>query len=621
MSATLGSARLPAHSRPGRRQAPIRVVRARALLVALLVAPLIALASPPAAGAGDLVFSAAVDRSTVGLGEQFQLELTVQGENMSSVPTPTLPALPDFSVLGSTSSQSTSISIVNGQMKRQASISFIYGLAGKRLGKLSIPPCRLAYQGREYASQPVEITVVKGAQGQAAPAPQSSASPGGGEAPGEGNLALLAEPNRRTAYVGEPITLEISVATRLRITGGGWAEAPTFEGFWVEKILDADKFDFRRRTVGGRAYEVSLLKKVALFPMSPGDVTIKHMALNVAVLQPSRDFFGMFGSPQSVKVESRPITLHVLPLPDRGKPAEFSGGVGRFTMSASLDRATSSGSEPVSLTVRIAGSGNVRMIEKPVIAPVTGLRILAPEIRDDVHVNGDDVRGTKTLRYPIMAQADGKYVIAAIRMAYFDPQAKAYRTLEAGPFEFAASGTAPNAPVAEASGLKVLGTDINYIKSDATSLPVTPSAPPWWPNLLYVLSLATVAGAFGYREHSARLLSDRGYARKVRSSGLAKRRLRQAEGFLGKRDEKAFHSALATAVVGYIGDRFNIDTHAMTKDQLRDELERAQVRPETRATIMEVLEHCETARFAPAMLAGRDPRALFEKARTALGQV
>ena len=206
-------------------------------------------------------------------------------------------------------------------------------------------------------------------------------------------------------------------------------------------------------------------------------------------------------------------------------------------------------------------------------------------------------------------------------MAYFDPQARVYKLLQAGPFEFSASGTAPNAPVAEVSGLKVLGTDINYVKPDAASLPVTPFALPWWPNLLYVLSLGTVAGAFGYRAHSVRLLSDRGYARKTRSSGLAKRRLRQAEGFLRKRDEKAFHSALAQAVVGYVGDRFNIDTHAMTKDQLREELERAQVRPETRAAVMEIMEQCETARFAPSLLADRDPGALFEKARTALGQL
>ncbi len=583
---------------------------------------LVALALPLAAEAAPgLEFSASVDQTSVGLGEQFQLTLTVRGENMLSVPTPALPPLADFSLLGSSSSQSTNISIVNGQMKREAAIEFVYGLAAKRLGKLTIPPCKLTYQGREYQSQPIEITVVQGAQGQAAPMPPPSAGPSRGQVPIEGNLMLSAVPSRRTVYVGEPVTLEISVCTRLRISGGGWAVLPSFEGFWAEKVFDADKFDFQRRTIDGRAYDVSVLKKVTLFPLSPGEATVKPMAFNVEVLQSARDLFGFFGGGQNVRIESKPVTLHVLALPESGKPKEFTGGVGRFKMSASLDRATSTNGEPINLIVRIAGLGNVRLIEKPAIGPVTGLRILDPEIHDDDRVSGEDVQGTKILRYPIIPQTDGSYSIPPIRMAYFDPQTKSYQTLEAGPFTFSASGSAPNAPLVEATGLKVLGTDIHYIKPDATALAVLSLDPPWWPNLLALLSLGAVAGAIGHRGHRERLLSDRGYARRSRSTALVKRRLKRAEGLLRKRDDRGFHAALAQAVMGFVGDRFNIDTHAMTKDQLRAELERAQVRPEATAAVMEVLEQCEVARFSPGMRAERDPLPLFQKARDALGQI
>ncbi len=583
----------------------------------------LSLAVPLVAAAGDLQFSASVDQTTVGLGEQFQLNLTVQGENMLSAPSPSLPAMADFNVLGSSSSQSTNISIINGQLKREASITFIYALSAKRLGSLTIPAAKLSYQGKEYESQPIEINVVRAAQGQAAPAPQQQPSgpSGGGQVPIEGNLVLSVLPSRRTVYVGEPITLEVAVATRLRVTGGGWAQMPTFDGFWAENVYDANQFDFQRKTVDGRAYDVSVLKKVVLFPLSPGETAIKPMAFNVAVLQAPRDFFGFFGSTENVRIESKPITLRVLPLPDKDKPKEFTGGVGRFTMSASLDRATSNNSEAINLTVRITGTGNIRLIEKPEIPSVTGLRILDPEIKDDDHVAGGGMSGTKTLRYPIIPQTDGKFVIAPIKMAYFDPQAKSYKRLEAGPFELTSSGSAPNAPLVEATGLKVLGTDINYIKPDASALPVTPFDLPQWPNALYLVSVGTLAGAFWYRGHSERLVSDRGYARKVRSSGLVKRRLKVAERFLNKHDEKAFYASLAQAVTGYVGDRFNIDTHALTKDQLRAELLRLQVRPEASSALMDVLEQCEIARFSPGMLANKDPRPLFQKAREALGQV
>src|SRR5206468_2669704 len=198
------------------------------------------------------------------------------------------------------------------------------------------------------------------------------------------------------------------------------------DGFWVEKVFDADRLAFERRTIGGRAYGVGVLKKVVLFPFTPGDATIKPMAFTVAVTQPSRDFFDMFGRTQTLRVESKPIAL----------------------------------------------------------------KILVPESKEDTRVEGAVVRGTRTFRYPILPQGDGKFAVGPVDLAYFDPKAHAYRTLHAGPFEFSASGSATSAPIAEASGLKVLGTDINYIKPDAASLGRVPMDPPWWPNLLYVFSLA-----------------------------------------------------------------------------------------------------------------------------------
>jgi hypothetical protein len=583
---------------------------------------LVLLALPASALPAELQFSASVDRTTVGLGEQFQLDLAVRGEDMVSVPRPVLPALPDFNLLGSTSSQSTSISFVNGQMRKQASVSFLYALSAKKLGRLVIPPCKLTYEGREYASQPIEITVAKAAQGQAQPLPaRPGARPREANLPIEGNLFLSAVPSRRTVYVGEPVLLEVSLNTRLRIDDVGWAEMPAFDGFWAEKVYDAERFDFQRRTLDGKAYDVSRLKTVALFPLTAGEITVKPMALNVAVVQTSRDFFDMFGSTQTVRIESRPVTLKVLPLPDQGKPAEFTGGVGRFTLQGALDRAATTNSEPINLTLRIGGSGNVRMIGKPEIPAVPGLRILDPEIKEDVQAGPDGVQGTRTFRYPVIPQADGKFVIPAVRIACFDPQARRYRVLQAGPFECSASGSIQNAPVVEATGLKVLGTDISYIKADAARLVVVPLDPPAWPNLLYAVSLGVLVGAFWYRGHSQRLLSDRGYARKLRSSRLVRARLRQAEAFLKKRDEKGFHAALTQAVMGYLGDRFNLETQAMTKEQLQVELERLQVGSETVAAVIEVIEQCEIARFSPGVQAMRDPQVMFRKARDVMGRI
>jgi hypothetical protein len=345
------------------------------------------------------------------------------------------------------------------------------------------------------------------------------------------------------------------------------------------------------------------------------------MAFTVVVSQPPRDFFDVFGSSQNVRIESKPIAIDVLPLPEQGKPKEFTGGVGQFSLDGSLDRTSTVNSEPINLTIRITGSGSARMIDKPEIPPIPGLRILSPESKDESRAVAGTLHGSKTFRYPIIPQSDGKYVIAPIAIAYFDPQAKAYRTVRTGPFEFSASGSTVSTQLAEGTGFKVLGTDIDYIKPNVATLAVAPMDPPWWPNLLYLLSVGMVGGALWYRGHSERLQTDRGYARKTRSSGLVKRRLNTAEKLLKKQDDKGFYAALTQAIVGYVGDRFNIETHAMTRDQLRAEMNRLQIAPETATAVIEIVDQCEIARFSPGLLEDRNPRRLFEQARDALGRI
>ena len=486
---------------------------------------------------------------------------------------------------------------------------------------MTIPAASLVYQGRTYSTQPIELTVVKAAQGQAAPMPGSPGIPAArSQIPLEGNLYLSVTANRRSVYVGEPIAVDIALYSRFQVENGGWAEVPSFDGFWTEKVYEADRFDFQRRTIDGHVFGVADLKRVVLFPIAPGEATIKSMAFNVAVAQQPQSIFDMLGSTQSLRVGSKPITIKVLPLPEAGKPAEFTGGVGQFTLTAALDHASTTNGEPVNLTVKLNGTGNLRMIEPPKVASVSGLKILTPETKDDVHVEDGSVRGGKTFRFPIIPQGDGKFEVPAIKVAYFDPESKGYKTLSAGPFTFSASGSATSAPVAEASGLKVLGTDIDYIKPDATALDALSMDPPWWPNVTMLLALASIGFAVGYRNHSQRLQSDRGYARMSRSAGLVKRRLKQAEQLLKKHDEKGFHAELSRALLGYLGDRFNLDTPALTRDQLRSALTERSVATPTIDALFDVVDRCEVARFSPEA-ASRDPRQLFDAARDVMARI
>lgn len=569
-------------------------------------------------GAG-LSLSASVDRSTVGLGQEFVLTVQVQGEDMGSVPRPQLPEMPDFNLLSQSQSSSTSVQIINGQMKKQSSVNFIYVLSAKRMGKLTIGPCRLSYQGQEHQSQPIEIEVVRSAQAggrdQAGQAQVQPAPPG---ASLEGNLFITASPDRRSVYVGEQATVEYTLYSRLRITGMEMAEAPEFSGFWSEKLFDASKVEFQQRTLDGKKYNAMVLKRVALFPVSAGEHRAGALSLNVGVSQPPRDFFDFFGSERVARISSKPVSITALPLPEEGRPAEFSGGVGQFTMTASLDSSRIAGSQPVTLTVKVTGAGNVRLIERPALQAVPGLRILDPEVKESLQASRGAVRGTKTFSFPVLAQADGNYRLPAVRMAFFNPKTKAYYTAEAGPFECTASGCGRAAPVAEASGLRVLGTDISHIKPDLPDLRSPSPAGPWVLFALYGGSLAMMVGAVFFRRHRRRLESDRGYARRTRSGHLAKKRLALAERHLKRGENGDFYAALHQAVLGYLGDRFNIDTGSATTEQLGRQLSERGLSPEAVEGLAKLITDCETARFSPSAT-GESPGQLFARAREALG--
>ena len=165
--------------------------------------------------AAELNFTAGVDRTTVGLGEQITLTVTVEGNNIGGAPRPQLPALPDFNQLGSTSSQSTSVQFVNGRMSQQQTISFIYFLSPKKLGELVIGPCKLDFRGSTYQTQPIAITVTRESQAPVQRQPGPGPTPRGGRA--SDYVRLGAGADRTSVYVGEQVTVTYTFYTRARI--------------------------------------------------------------------------------------------------------------------------------------------------------------------------------------------------------------------------------------------------------------------------------------------------------------------------------------------------------------------------------------------------------------------
>ena len=563
--------------------------------------------------AAELNFSADVDRASVGLGEQVQLTVTVQGTNIGGVPKPQLPALPDFTNLGSTSSQSTNISFVNGRMTQQQTISFIYFLAPSKVGDLTIGACKIDYKGATYETQPISITVTRESQ---APPPsrqqQQPQSPFDWDPFGsqqqrrptgrvQDDVKLIAGADRTDVFQGEQITVSYSLYTRRQIADLKLSDVPSFNGFWVENLFDAKELQYRTREYDGRQYNAALLKRVALFPTQSGELRISPMKLAGQSVS-SGGFF--FQSTEPFEISSGAITVHVKPLPDEGKPASFAGGVGRFEVTSKLSGDSSVGGEPLTLSIKVSGTGNIRLIGQPKLPAIAGVKVLNPETKDKVSGEGAGLSGSREFLYPLMPQSDGRHAVPSIELGFFDPKAGNYYTKATQSLEFVAYGASPTAGVIETeTGMKVLGSDIKHIKP---KLGVSGSSwstkPAWWNWLFYPAGLLVIALGFVLGRHRRKLEEDRGYARKSRSGRLVKKRLAEARQFLDKGNERDFYAALSRAVLGYVGDRFNIESQGMTGDELAAELERLGVASAAIAELLDIIKGCDAGRFSPGMV-------------------
>ena len=583
----------------------------------------LALLVPFLVAAAELNFSADADRTTVGLGEQFQLTVTVEGTNIGGAPRPQVPSMDDFDVLGSTSSQSTNISFVNGRMTQQNSISFVYFLSPKRVGNLTVPPFKLAFKGSTYETQPIAITVTKESQ-VPPPSRQQQQSPFGfpgrpqPRSSSRGSVLLTASADRTSVYQGEQVTVTFVLYTQAQVGDLGIKDMPGFTGCWVEKIFDAKELNWRNTTYNGQRYSAATLKQVALFPTQSGQVKVDKMTVSGQVV-----FSGgfLFDSAEPFEVSSDPITINVKPLPEAGKPQDFGGGVGDFRVTAALSGDSSVGGEPLTLTVKVSGTGNIGLVGEPKLATISGVKVLSPETKQTTHTTDGRVAGERAFNYPLIPTADGKFVIPDVAMGFFNPKTGSYYTQTTLRLEFAATGATGRTPLAETeTGVKTLGTDILHIKPTfGQQSPVAGRQSPlaflgwfFYPAGIVVLGIGALMG-----RHRRRLEQDRGYARRSRSSRLVKKGLAEATRLLSQGNEREFHAALNRAVVRYVGDRFNIESTGMTGDQLQAELAGRDVDAATVSSLLDLIASCDAARFSPGM-ARCTPKETLEKARTVL---
>lgn len=568
--------------------------------------------------------------SVVAVGEQFRFTYNLNARPQEFNP----PSFGNFYVLaGPSISQSSSVEIVNGKVTQNYSYVYTYIFEATTEGKYTIEPAKVTVNRKEYQSEPFTIEVVKGT----APQSKSAMQQGGTQQSatttetGVDEYFVAIELDRQTVYRGQPVLATIKIYTRQSIAGFEEVKFPAFSGFWNQEVETPDNIQFQRKNINGRIYNEGVLRKYLLFPQQTGEIKIDPFETIVLLQQRAGrsqsifdDFFGMYQTVRK-RLVSKPATVKVKDLPANA-PASFNGAVGKFSFDASVDKNDIKTNEAATVKVRIAGSGNIRLIESPKIEFPSGFETFDPKVTENINTTAQGASGSKVIEYVAIPRTPGKYEIDKFEFTYFDPNKEKYVTLKSKTIsiDVESDGSQPVGMQAMGFGkedVKFIGKDIRFIKTEVPMFKVG-----WhsfygslWHWLSYAIILAVFAGLFVLITNQRQYMNNITLVRTRRANKVARKRLASAHSHMNLKNGERFYDELLKCMWGYIADKLSIPIAELSSDSARDTLIENGVSGEDSAEFLRIISECEYARFAPkSELAQMD--SLYSSAHTLISK-
>lgn len=374
--------------------------------------------------ADNLQMEATVNQTTVPLNGTIQLTVSLTADS-KSLPDYGVPQLNDFNIFST--SQSKSISIINGKVKN--TVYYVYTLGPKKIGTFTIPAFTLDYQGQKYQTNPIDITVQKAQtvssidnadiQNNTAGQNQQNSSKQVYNYDTSKAVFVDAKTDKQTAYVNEKIIYTFSFFTSVNILSNPNYRGPDFAGFFNGKTTQRNY----RTQIKGRDYVVSEVS-TELFPQKEGNITIGKATVQVSIEDFNKmqdDFFAsFFRSARNVDLVTEEIKIKVLRVPDN------IDLVGKFNISADVDKKQKRVDEPFDLKITISGSGNVKTIKEPQIVLSDNLKKY--ETSEKILKSGEEETG-KEFSTLIMPLEKGVGEIKILPIKYFDMATKQTKSL------------------------------------------------------------------------------------------------------------------------------------------------------------------------------------------------
>ena len=566
--------------------------------------------------------------SHVAAGENFRVAYTI---NTSDVEEFRMGGVQDGLevIAGPYTSSQSSYQMINGHTSSSSSVTITYTLYAAKNGCFTIGASHAVVGGKRLSSRPVRIQVSGHAQRtNGAPNMHGQDSydqprmRSAGSAISGSDLFIKVSASKKRVHEQEPILITYKVYTQVELTQLE-GKMPDLKGFHTQEVPLPQQKTFHTETVNGRPYKCVTWSQYVMYPQMTGSLQIPSITFKGIVVQQNRNvdpmeaFFNGGSGYVEVKkdIKAPGITLQVDPLPQR--PANFSGGVGKFNISASLDKKEVKAGEPITLRVVVGGIGNLKLLKQPVVNFPKDFDKYDAKVTDKTRLTANGVEGNMVYDFLAVPRNQGSYTIPSVELTYYDTGKNAYKTIKTQPFKVEVEkgdGTS-----AESEDFASQDKDIHTIKlgkaEQHKANEMFFGSFGYWISLLMPL-IAFVVLLIVFRRRAIEN-ADIVKKRSNRAGKIATKRLRLANKLMLQGKQGEFYDEVMRALWGYMSYKLNMPAEKLNRDNIRETLGRHFVDDATIEKFTTALDECEFERYAPGDAAGNMNRT-FESAMTAI---
>jgi hypothetical protein len=333
-------------------------------------------------------------------------------------------SIEDFKVLGQ--GTSTSVQIINGQVSRKS--THRYTLLPLKKGTLHIPPLQVEVDGKNYMTNDIQVTV-SDTPDETSGKSDHATSP---------ELYLEAEISDASPFVGQQIVYTFRLLTAVNIANPSF-QPPAFEGFSSREIEPHKTY---KKVVGQKTYHVEEVNYV-LIPVKTGPLVIQPALLNCRLFtkrdQDPFSFGSAFDNPffrsrttqKFLRTKSLPVEVKPLP-PFKGQ-GKFSGLVGQFSITSTVEKDVFHVGDSTTLNIIIKGTGNIMDAKTPDIDLPDAFKVYEDKPEEKIKIDHQGYSGSKTFRLALVGVTAGDFNIEPVRLTYFNTDKKQYKTGESSP--------------------------------------------------------------------------------------------------------------------------------------------------------------------------------------------